>query len=97
MTLNREPLIKEVITLIDETITKNLDKYLVASLEGLIKQDFQSELGDTISKVIVEKYCGQNLRNQGYNVDDTIIKKANHHISKVLNVNINRTLSGEDK
>lgn len=97
LTLNREPLIKEVITLIDETITKNLDKYLVASLEGLIKQDFQSELGDTISKVIVEKYCGQNLRNQGYNVDDTIIKKANHHISKVLNVNINRTLSGEDK
>lgn len=97
LTLNREPLIKEVISLIDETITKNLDKYLVASLEGLIKQDFQSELGDTISKVIVEKYCGQNLRNQGYNVDDTIIKKANNHISKVLNVNINRTLSGEDK
>lgn len=97
LTLNREPLIKEVISLIDETISKNLDSYLAASLNNLANGNFESELGLAISRMVVEKYCGETLGHQGYKLDETIVKKANMHIAKVLSFNINRTLSGEDK
>lgn len=94
---SREPLIQEIIALIKETISRNLDDMIVASINSAINSKFANEFGNAIGKLVVERYCGENLRNLGYTVDDTIIKKANEHIKKVLNSNINRTLSGEDK
>lgn len=95
--ISREPLILETISLIKETIAENLDAMIVASINSAIDSKFANELGQAIGRLVVEKYCGDNLRNLGYTVDDTLIRKANEHIKKVLNNNINRTLSGEEK
>lgn len=94
---SRDPLVCEVISLIKETIANSFDAMIIDSINSAIALQFNNELGKVISRFIVEKYCGDNLRNLGYAVDDTIIKKANEHIKKVLNFNINRTLSGEEK
>lgn len=95
LTSTREPLINEVIALVEETIQKNLGRYISDLLEKDIAGKFNTGFSDEIKKYVVMRYCGESLENRGYKIDDTVINAADKHIKGFLNKALGDNLNGD--
>ena len=79
----------------EETIQKNLGRYISDLLEKDIAGKFNTGFSDEIKKYVVMRYCGESLENRGYKIDDTVINAADKHIKGFLNKALGDNLNGD--
>lgn len=84
LTVNREPLIKEIIAIIDETMTDNFDRYLIEALSKRIATDEDSEFEQVVDKYILHKYFGKILKEGGFQITDKVGKKVKDWLTKIV-------------